>query len=132
MPTDIKTLEVLTEALQRIDLNDIVHRSDNRADFDLAQGTATIFNLFNKPGIAVAEGFMSKDTIFPLHSHENSKEFFILYKGAMSIICECGTKHDLTSGSMCVIDKKQLHTIHVKEDCRFVVITIPADPIFPN
>lgn len=132
MAGDIKVLETLNEALQGINLDGIVQRSDNRIDFDLPTGMATVFNLFNKPGIAVAEGFMSKDTIFPLHSHENSKEFFIVYKGAMSILCECGEKYDLIAGSSCEVDKKMYHSIHVKEDCRFVTITVPADPIFPK
>lgn len=132
MCKDTTELFELTNKLQEVSLEDFICRSGGRADFDFDSGTATTVSLLFKEGIAVAEGSMSKGTIVPLHKHKGSKEFFIVYEGAMTITCENGDRHELGVGSTCVIDKNNLHTVNVTENCRFITITIPADPIFPR
>jgi quercetin dioxygenase-like cupin family protein len=131
--TQIEELEALTQAVINAGSVDIpFHKDDGMQTYDLEQGTAMAFKLLKKPEIAVADSFLSKGTIFPLHNHDISIEVLFLYKGKVTLITEKIGRKTLKPGDFISITKGDGHALLVKEDSWIVAITMPAEKSFPG
>ena len=103
-------------------------------------GTVIGWKLLAKDGIAVAHFFMSEGADYPEHGHEDSKEFILVYSGALEVRSDdplaCVHFKDKTavvrSGGCVCFEKQQVHSAKALEDTWFVAVTIPRDEAYPK
>ena len=126
--SNIRILKHITENLQ---LSSFVkdRRQDGVVEFDVENGNAVGWNLFNIEKIAVARTLLTKDTMFPKHSHE-SKEWMIVYDGAL-VVMTSSENNTILSGDSIVIDPGVEHSCKAIKDTWVLCVTIPCDRGFP-
>lgn len=110
------------------------HQDNGMTTYELEHGNAMAFKLLKKKGIAVADSFLSKGTIFPYHKHNGCKEFIMVYDGCVTLICDDveDNRIELRAGDHAVVGICIGHALFAKEDSWMVAITIPADENFPG
>ena len=125
-------------------LNDFVSINSPNVEYNLEKGTAIGFNVYNIPEIAVQRVFMSKGSIFPLHTHKEN-EYVLIYKGCIKVHIKSGVIHANVGGKS-TQDKDMIlkvadgffvppetpHSGEALEDTWMMSTTIPAGCGYPN
>ena len=112
-------------------LSDLVNSNSPDIKYDVGDGTAIGFNLYNNGEIAVQRTFLSKGTIFPEHIHSDSVEIIIIYKGKGRCNIN-GVSKEFGVGEYCFVDTGLPHSWEILEDTWLIGITIPATEGYPN
>lgn len=86
--------------------------------------------LYKTDEIAIMEVFLPKGNILAEHMHDQ-KEWLICFHGKIKFQTE-GHTDIMSTGSCKYLRVGQPHRSVALEDSRTIVITIPADPGFPN
>jgi len=120
----MKKLLELTEKL--IKLNEISHDSNGVREYSVEQGSAFAVALKHNEEVAVAQAFLSKDTIFPYHNHTSSNEVITVYHGTVTVVTE-SEKKNLNPGDTILIKPGEGHMLHAHTDVKLIAITIPPD-----
>ena len=139
---DLSKLEEQTKKLKY--LNDVVLSEHKEfIEYDVEDGTAIGFGLFNTNEIGVQRTFMSKGTIFPEHQHIE-QEYILVYRGSVEICCdETYTINSrklndstspviLNSGDCAYFQPNANHKIKALEDSWVIGIIIPSVEGYPN
>lgn len=121
----LKDLEMLTNQLISIGVGKFNITNEERIDFELKQGNSYAINVLTTDDIHVSRMFMSKDTVFPYHQHNDADEIIVLVEGSLSFISEDKALR-LIKGDAVKIDRHSPHLLMTKEDCWMIIITIPA------
>lgn len=120
--SNLQKLEVLTEALAP--LNKFVNGTPcDLMVYDI-EGTCLAEGLLNIPGVAVARSFMSRDSVFPRHGHDET-EWLIIYQGSIEV-ATTEAVNVYSNGAGVAVYPGQEHTVKALEDTWMVAITIPA------
>ena len=100
---------------------------------DLPKGSATSVCLFENERINIARTHVSKGSIFPSHVHEDIREHIIVELGHIELLlCESGTKINMTESDCYIVDCNTLHSARILEDTVLIAISMPPDPDFPH
>lgn len=129
----VKQLKLLTESLPQIPiLTSLVEEKGNEiyTTYKTKSGTSIGFNLLNKPDVAVQELYVSKDTSFPEHRHEEEFEFSIIYKGSMLVKTDKG-EQIYNKGDVIIFNKNEPHSGVAIEDTWMIAIAIPRIEGYP-
>lgn len=86
--------------------------------------------LYKTDEIAIMQVFLPKGHVFPAHMHEQ-KEWIICFHGKVEFKAN-GKTSIMVPGSCVFMDIGIAHESVALEDSKTIVITIPADPEFPN
>jgi len=127
----MERFEELTDQLVR-HLSDIpATKDDHVTSYEVEQGTSITFDLKRTADVDVIDSFLSEDTLFPLHAHKVSKEILILYKGAITVLCDDEgvepIRHELRKGVPFFIPETTKHLLHATEDSWVLAILIPQE-----
>jgi quercetin dioxygenase-like cupin family protein len=126
-------LEILTKAAIQSLAGIDGKRENGFTEFELEQGDALSFRVLKKPGVAIADSFLSEGTIFPYHKHEGCVEILIVYSGQVTVLSDdSDEKHSLSKGDFVTIKKSCGHLLFAKKNSWVVGITLPADKDFPG
>lgn len=107
-------------------------KSNNFITYDLDLGTAFGFSLLSEPEIVVQKAFLSVGTSFPLHTHNESIEYILPYKGKIKatfpdreqeIVC--------TNNEPLCIKAKEPHKIFALQDTWLILIIVPREQNYP-
>ena len=97
---------------------------------DIDRGNAITFGLLKNEKIAVAKTFCSKDSIFPIHSHDE-REFVIVYVGSVQLNLDNELKI-LNVGGFVEISPGVQHDALFLEDTWMIAITVPSSIAWPE
>ena len=86
--------------------------------------------LYKTGEIAILQAFLPRGNAMPEHKHD-VKEWIICFHGRIEFTSD-GETQILGPGSCRFLDIGASHKSVALEDSKTVVITIPADPEFPN
>lgn len=108
------------------------NRKDHVQELKMAQGTGFGWNILFIPGIlSVDKWFLSKDSVFEKHVHEE-KEWIIVYSGNLHVIHTKENKEFLLhKGESCYNNILQEHLVYTSEDTWCLTVTIPPAQGFP-
>ena len=130
--------ETPLEALERITptLSDIGVKNNGLGDVlrhEMVQGTNLLWGLHKEDDLAIAKGFMSAESEFPVHVHEGSHEYVFVLSGCMTFhFPDTKDFKTLERGNQIHILPDVAHYVTAQKDTWYVVMTIPADEAFPN
>lgn len=86
--------------------------------------------LYKTQEIGIIQAFLPKGHILPMHQHEQ-KEWIICFHGKIKFTSG-GKTQIMVPGSCRFMEIGEAHESIALEDSKTVVITIPADPEFPD
>jgi len=86
--------------------------------------------LYKTDEIAILQVFLPKGNILPVHKHDQ-KEWLICFHGKIELRLD-GEIMILSPGSCKYLPEGTAHESVALEDSKTIVVTIPADPGFPN
>jgi len=125
-------------------LNDLTMSNSPNVEYMVDNGTSFGFNLYNIPEIAVMRVFMSKDTSFPKHNHDEI-EYLLVYKGSLKVHIDEKPVHANVDGVSvydndfilnvsdgCFLPRGVSHSGEALEDSWLLCITIPSGKGYPN
>lgn len=122
----IDDLRKITKELPSLD--QILSNNMSMVEYRVEQGTCYGFPTYRDDRISIQRMFLSQGTVFPRHSHDESIEFYIVYKGNIEhFIYNTGEKINLVPSSCMKIAPKVEHSLTALEDSELVVIKIPPD-----
>ena len=109
--------------------NFVSKRGDKDIDYRVIGGVCHGVSLLNIPNIAIQDVFISKDTVFPVHLHEEI-EILIVYEGMITV--EIQQIETYMRGDIVKFKPNTLHTVRAVVDCHLIGITIPSSPDYPK
>ena len=86
--------------------------------------------LYKTGEIAILQAFLPKGNAMPAHKHDQ-KEWIICFHGKIEFTVH-GETTIMVPGSCAFLDVGVSHKSVALEDSKTVVVTIPADPEFPD
>jgi quercetin dioxygenase-like cupin family protein len=118
--------------LSRIrELTEFVKMRGEKVHYDLEQGSCEGVNLMNDGEVAVQYAVLAPDTVFPLHTHHDSKEILICIEGKFENI-KGEIKTIALYSDIIEIRKGESHHVYTKDGCKIIGITIPANEGYPK
>lgn len=122
----IDKLEVLTKDLPSIDY--ILSKNLTVVEYPTIVGTCYGFPLYRNSAVSIQRMFFSKGTVFPEHNHEDSTEYYVVYKGALEYHNHTEQyKQVIHPGDYIRTSSKQNHSLTALEDTEIVVVKVPPD-----
>jgi len=126
MNENIEILKDLTNRLAPL----IDYEKNDVIEYKVPAGTCLGFGLFNVPEVSVQKAFLSKGTIFPIHTHK-VMEWLMVYKGKLESSIN-GRKKILDIGAGVYINPEEEHSVLAVEDTWIIGVTIPSDSGYPD
>lgn len=132
---NLKKLKKITPRLNEL----VLDRGNPKGfiEYKVNNGTCLGFPLYKIDDISIQRAFLTKDTKFPIHVHDNEVEILVIYKGkglAKIYDDNGGIKEERTIGigDLIRIPKEVNHSWEMLEDTWVIGITIPASEDYPN
>lgn len=117
----------IKESVKR--LEHFVRRDSKRpayAEYAVESGTALAFGEVKEDAVATARVFMSKDTVFPEHRHDEY-ECLVVYRGAIVVKIEGEEPMTLEVAQAIEIGRGIAHKVTALADSWLIATTVPAD-----
>jgi len=104
-------------------------------EYEVENGVAFGFNLWNIKKVAIQRAFMSRGAVFPTHQHDEV-EILIVYEGKLSVnkehARECSNVNELQVGQCVRFSSGESHSVTALENTHMIAITIPAAEGYPE
>ena len=123
-------LRELTENLPQFPIEIEPHFAGTK-EHKIECGTSLSWNLLNQDEVSCARWFLSNNSEFPVHTHEE-REWIIVYKGSLYLKIEDDEEKRLLPGCSISIEPNKLHSAKTIEDCWYLAITIPKSKSWPE
>jgi len=132
--TPLQVLERITPTLSAISTErKLTDALGTFMEHDVENGTSFMWGLHKEEDIAIAKGFISSGSKFPLHIHMYSHEYVFVLTGQITFCFEdTPLENVLKKGDTIHILPNTPHSVIAQEDTWYIAITIPADEAFPN
>lgn len=100
------------------------------AQYDLEQGFAVGAGLLHDCDCAVQKFFITGDSVFPNHTHQEF-EYFIVIEGEGTVTIE--NKQITFKARDCIVVRPgQVHSWNHKTPAKMIIVTVPASRGFPH
>ena len=116
---------ILTKFVQDSD------KSSDMINYDIDEGTALGFGVFNDGNIAIQRAFMSKDGVFPIHKHEEL-EILIVYSGKLEVSFHETKDKLIKAPGIVYFNPGEVHCVRALEDSWMIGLTIPTAEGYPD
>ena len=132
---NLKKLEELTDKLPPIPTLSNFSSFDensNIINYTVNAGTAIGFQLLSEPKIVIQKTFLSIGTLFPLHTHNQSIEYLLVYDGKLKISFENGDISIIGEKEQFCVKPNRAHKVQALEDTWAIAIIIPREADYPT
>ena len=93
-------------------------------EIEMVKGTGVGYGIFQNESINVSRWFISANSEFPNHIHEEREEI-IVYEGCLMLTCD-GEHYIIGKGETFIVNPNAVHSAEVTTDTKFITVTVPC------
>jgi len=104
-------------------------------------GESSAIGMISIPNVAVADVYVSENSMSPVHAHEE-REWFIVYEGNLTVIVDekiegthynsVKTEYELNAGDYFFVEAGVKHSVGSVNGSRLIAISVPRSEVFPD